>query len=171
MLCGKLLPHHSFSRHWFPCTRSRASPEPSFWLNRGQRGWWQSPHHQSWELLSRHVQDYLLLTRHQDPSDVLHCCFWHSCSPLPRLFATFRRFDCPPAWEQKPGLLISGHRGSPRTATGLCQAWLPSPRSPSSPLSRKSQVLLLQRLPSTQTLQNTLSKQWCHHKKPVNGTK
>lgn len=40
-----------------------------------------------------------------------------------------------------------------------------------SPLSRKSQVLLLQRLPSTQTLQNTLSKQWCHHKKPVNGTK
>lgn len=139
MLCGKLPAHHSFSRHWFPCTRSRASPEPSFWLNRGQRGWWQSPRHQSWELPSRHIQDYLLLTRHQDPSDVLRCCFWHSCSLLPRLFATFRRFDCPPAWEQKPGLLISGHRGSPRTATGLCQAWLPSPRSP-APAARLSSL-------------------------------
>lgn len=114
-----------------------------------------------------HTQDYLLLTKHQDPSDALQCCFCCSCSLLPQSFGTFGRFDCPPAWEQKPGLLMSGHGGSlgPSTAAGACQAWLPSPHS-----SRNSQVLLPQQLPSTQTLQITPPKQWGHHKKPVNGT-
>lgn len=49
-----------------------------------------------------HTQDYLLLTKHQDPSDALQCCFCCSCSLLPQSFGTFGRFDCPPAWEQKP---------------------------------------------------------------------
>lgn len=96
------------------------SPAPE----QNQRGWWQGPHRQSWELPSMHTQDYLLLTKHQDQ---LHCCFWYSCSLLPKLFAPFGRFDCPPAWEQEPALLILGRRG---TGTAVCQARPPSAHGP-----------------------------------------
>ena len=72
-----------------------------------------------------HTEDYLPVTSCREPSDVFCCCFWHSCSLLPRLFSAFRRFDCPPAWEQKPGRLILGY-GSSRGISAASHWGLPS---------------------------------------------
>lgn len=147
--------------------------------NRDQHGWWHSSCHQSWDLLSTHMQGYLPLTSHQESSDVFCCCFWRSCSLLPWLFATFGRFDCPPAWEQKPGLLILGYWSSrglsvashwglpslaaaPQHSLSVCSSFLLSPES------HRCWCLASAIAKHTQTLQNTLSKQWFYHKKPVN---
>lgn len=122
------------------------------WPKGDQRSWWHSSHCQSWELLPTHMQGYLPLTNHQDSSDVFHWRFWHSHSPLPWLFAPFRRFDCPPVWDQKPRLLTAGHRSSRGLSRASHRGFAkPGCRSPAqpvclqlpSPLSRKSQVLML----------------------------
>lgn len=81
-------------------------------------------------------------------------------------------------------VLLLGNRSLDSSFEDTEAAWAPTqpPGLPSlaaipthplqlSLLSPQSQVLLLHKLPSTQTLQNTPSKQWCHHKEPVNGTK